>query len=403
MKIIRNCFLSGLMLSGTLIGQGRAEVGAGNEKALRTGSASPLVRTAMRDILENVRRIGDLKLRNLTLDAVGNPRTCVTHRVGVTEEVKTTLLGKLAEQGLLNLEETARGGVFPPLKNEAGACPQLPLRFDAAPGSSFGSHHSFPGGLALHEDFNLQNAKHLAALYQKQYGPGLLINRDFVIAAPVWHDWAKTMVFQWYADGTEFGELNVGGTGRTDNYGAAGDSRTGAHHILGLAEAMARGLEPELVIMQASAHAAPTLGNEYKVVNWLRAAAILARIDPVAKGYLAMDRNGNSRLPPVRHLADGIDLNQAGQTNILLEYQIHNLSDADFVESMPAVSTAEVVLRSVARKLGYDTPDQTAYNNKFRNIVLAYLGPERIMSLYSDQGLDAVVKEVKKLRMPPLT
>src|SRR5215831_10591302 len=107
------------------------------------------------------------------------------------------------------------------------------------------------------------------------------------------------MVFQWNADGTEFAELNFGGTGTLDAFGSPGDSRTGGHHILSVAESMKRGLPPELVITQASAHSAPTLGNEFKVVNWLRAAAIVARIDPVAKGYLAADGQGNLRLPPL--------------------------------------------------------------------------------------------------------
>ncbi|MCY7273599.1 MAG: hypothetical protein LH702_07590 [Phormidesmis sp. CAN_BIN44] len=104
----------------------------------------------------------------------------------------------------------------------------------------------------------------------------LPISKDSLLAAPIWHDWAKAIVFQWNADGTEFTELEFGGNGTTDNNGAAGDSRTSAHHIISLAEAMKRGLAAEFVITQASAHAAPTLGNEYKVVNWLNAAAILA-------------------------------------------------------------------------------------------------------------------------------
>ena len=54
---------------------------------------------------------------------------------------------------------------------------------------------------------------------------------------------------------------------------------------------MKRGLPADFVITQASAHSAPTLGDEFMVVNWLRAAAILARIDPVAAGYL---RRSNS-------------------------------------------------------------------------------------------------------------
>jgi hypothetical protein len=93
-------------------------------------------------------------------------------------------------------------------------------------------------------------------------------------------------------DGTEFTELNFGGSGTNDNFGASGDSRTGGHHIMSVAETMARGLPPILVITQAAAHSAPTLANEYKVVNWLRAAAILAQIDPMATGYLVIDGSG---------------------------------------------------------------------------------------------------------------
>jgi len=83
------------------------------------------------------------------------------------------------------------------------------------------------------------------------------------------------------------------------------------------------GLSPLLVITQACAHSAPSLGNEYKVVNWLRAAAIMAQIDPVAKGYLVVDGNGHLRLPPLAALGLGVNLDAAGQTNLLVEYQIH--------------------------------------------------------------------------------
>ena len=134
------------------------------------------------------------------------------------------------------------------------------------------------------------------------------------------------------------------------------------------------------------------------MVNWLRAAAILARIDPAAKGYLVIDREGRWRLPPLNHLWKGIDLNKIGQTNALLEYQIHNLSDADFVESIPAVTTAELPLNTIAKQFGYDPRDKAVYNNKFRNIVFAYLGPERIANLYSSYGLYAVVEALNKLK-----
>ena len=89
----------------------------------------------------------------------------------------------------------------------------------------------------------------------------IFLSQDLMIAAPIWHDWAKPMVFQWNSDGTEFKELSFGGNGMTDNFGAAGNSKTGAHHILSVAEAMKRGLPPELVISQASAHSHTTADN----------------------------------------------------------------------------------------------------------------------------------------------
>jgi len=73
---------------------------------------------------------------------------------------------------------------------------------------------------------------------------------------------------------------------------------------MSIAEAMKRGFSPAFVITQASAHSAPTSGSEYKVVNWLRAAAILAQIDPVKTGYLTIDKQGNFRLPALRKLGD---------------------------------------------------------------------------------------------------
>ena len=207
-------------------------------------------------------------------------------------------------------------------------------------------------------------------------------------------------MFQWNSDGTEFQELNFGGNGSTDNYGAPGDSRTGGHHIIGVAEAMKRGLPPDFVITQASAHSAPTSGNEFKVVNWLRTAAILAQIDPVAQGYLSVDSQGHLRLPPLRQLGSGLDLNAAtpSQTNLLVEYALHNLSDADFTFTGPAVSAVQVLLQTLAPQFGYNPSVTALYNNRFRNPVLSYLSGERLLILYGNGGLDRVKAEISKLR-----
>jgi len=413
-------FCAVMLMTASVQAADQTQVGAGNARAQQIGGGSPLVRSAVALLRENAERIEDTQLRAQTLDSFLNPNTCIRHRVNVNDAGKNQIINTLLVQNLLNPSDAAsitggvKAGIFPPVVHDGTACPTLPLTFTATPGSNFGGHHSYPGGLAVHESFNDQSSINFADTYRGEYGTldehslpvtagaqrrgDVRINQDVILAAPIWHDWAKMLVFQWNGDGTEFTELNFGGIGTNDNYGAAGDSRTGGHHILSIAETMARGLSPLFVITQASAHSAPTLGNEFKVVNWLRAAAIIAQIDPVAKGYLVVDGNGHLRLPPLAALGAGINLPAAGQGNILMEYQIHNLSDADFVNSIPAVTQVQVILQQVAPRFGYDASDITRYNNFFRNVVLSYLSPERLTMLYDRGGLEEVVEEVHKLR-----
>ncbi len=403
--------------------------GAGNAAAIALAKQSPMVQSAYAFVLGQAAKIKDETLRKTILDAVGNPNTCIRHRANLTDAQKNSIVDQLLAQGLVNPADGAsitggiKAGIFPAVLKDGTACPQLPQVFYSAPGSTsvFG-HHSYPGGLPVHESNNDVADVHLAEEYRGVYGhehasgfptinrdvvaednsgvsrtADVYINEDIILGAPLMHDWAKTMVFQWNANGTEFVELNFGGTGTNDNYGAAGDSRTGAHHIITIAEEMARGMSPEFVITMASAHSAPTSGNEFKVVNWLRAGAIIAQIDPVAAGYLYVDTKGNLRLPPLRQLGNSVNLNTAGQTNVLAEYTIHNLSDADFTYSGPAVDIDNVLLQNLAPQFGY-SPSDANYYLKFRNPVLSFFTAERLLMLYSQSGLAGVASEVQKLR-----
>ena len=332
--------------------------GAGNATAAAIAAASPRVLQAERFLIEQARRIRDRAMRTETLDIL-SPHVCIRHRIGfATDAAKDAVVQKLLAAGLVSAEDGAaipgglRAGVFPPVLQDGSNCPQLPQPFRAAPGSVFGGHHSYPGGLAVHEANNDRADVALTEQYRQSFGSPtesgdattgerFFIDEDIILAAPIWHDWGKAIVFQWNTDGTEFVELSFGGNGKTDNFGQPGDSRTPGHHILSLAEAMVRGLPPALVIAQASAHAPPTLGNEFQVVNWLRAAAIIANLDPVKTGYLVADASGQLRLPPLRQLGS-VDLLAAGQTNLLAEYTIHNLSDSDNIYSAPAVAEVQV-------------------------------------------------------------
>ncbi|MEA3181188.1 MAG: hypothetical protein QOI59_4711 [Gammaproteobacteria bacterium] len=85
-------------------------------------------------------------------------------------------------------------------------------------------------------------------------------------------------------------------------------------------------------------------------------------------------------------------------TDIRVALSYHNLSDADFSNSIAAVTESQVLLASLAPKYGFDPANVTTYNNKFRNVVLAYLSPERLSVLYTNGGLPAVQREIDKLQ-----
>lgn len=229
----------------------------------------------------------------------------------------------------------------------------------------------------------------------------LRISRDVLIAAPLWHDWAKILIFQWNADGTSFAELKFGGNGKTDKFGMPGTSVTAAHHILGIAETMARRLPADFVITQACAHAFPGLGNEFQVVNWLRAGAIIAQIDPVDGGYLIKDEKGALRLPSTAALRGSLrpeDRVSPVQDHLLVEYALHNLSDADFPFAITAMVQTDAILKSIARQFGYASADLKDYNVKFRNPVLANTTAERLEVIYENEGIAGVIAQVRKLK-----
>ena len=270
--------------------------------AERIAQSSARVRAAYSELLAMAAALESPTLRDATIALLKNPVPQYAVRLR-TAAARAALRAQLLQAGFIDAMD-ALDASLPTATHDFGAASQ---RFMAAAGSGQNSHHAYPGGLVLHELFNARSASDLAHNYDREYfGGRRTINRDVVVAAALYHDVMKTVVFQWDTRGGLSVEPNVAGTG--------------AHHILSAAEAIVRGHDARFVTVVLCAHAAPSLGEEVKVVAWARAAAMVAGIDPVDFGLL-------------KRTFDGFALATAPP----IEAFISNLSDHDYVLSVHAM------------------------------------------------------------------
>jgi len=276
----------------------------GNAHAMRLAQRSPYVRALYGNVEGLARTISAAGLREAVLSFLHRPAPDYAANAPTLEK-RTAVRDALAAAGFVKADAPV-SGIFPP-----GTEPHSPTvlqPFWSTPGSGDGSHHAYPGGLATHEYFNASMSAAFGTTYDAHYFGGRpTIDRDTIVAAALYHDIMKTAVFQWREDGTLFDELTIAGTG--------------AHHILSGATAIVHGRPPRFVTTLLSAHAAPSLGDEKLVVDWCRAAAIVAGVDPVAFGLIK---------------ADGSDWKLAADP-VPTEAFINFLSDHDYVLSVHAM------------------------------------------------------------------
>ena len=150
--------------------------GAGNAEAVRIASSSGLVQSALRFIDGRIDKISDHVLATNVRDLVQNRFVCIRHRAGETAVSKQAVINGLSTAGLFSATDAAAfpggalAGVLPPVLQPGSGCPHLPQPFFSAPGSVFGGHHSYPGGLPIHETFNDLSDDSFASNYRRVYG-----------------------------------------------------------------------------------------------------------------------------------------------------------------------------------------------------------------------------------------
>jgi len=297
-------------------------------------------------------------LRNKVQGVLDNPAP--TFAAGIGQVERKALHKELAAKGLL--EKTSVDELLPP----DIAIGQSPQPFYSAPGSGYGSHHAYPGGLATHTSLNMRVAKALADGYQEVYG--YQVERDTVIASQLLHDLLKPWVFQWNGDGSARTERTLAGTGE--------------HHVLSLAESIHRGMPAEVVVAQACAHNHPrTPEDEAQVVGWLTAAAVLAGVDPVRAELLAKD----GKTLPLPRRQEGF---------------ICHLGDHDWVLTVPAAQWTIPALKAIAvRDYGVKENDARTFN-QFRNYVFSQASIMALYETYAARGEQELTRTVRTIVTP---
>lgn len=338
-----------------------SDLAAGNALARTVAQRSALVTRAHGALLALAEAVPDPLARAATRGVLANPAPTYQLRSPSAAD-RIAVRQELLAAGLIP-EATTVDGIFPPVP-DPGEAPQ-PVW--VAPGSSFGAHHAYPGGLVVHEWFNATMAVRFAATYDEVYGLQSTAPADagsLLYGPTLWHDIQKVSVFQWLPDGSELAEQII--------------ADTGAHHALGGAEALVRGLPAAWVVAQLSAHDAPTnvevRPNEtgrYRLVNYLRAAAIVARMDPVAIGLLRATDDGGYAL--------------AQEPPWTVSY-INHFADHDWLLTNDALAATVAALRALAVDYGIDPDGTPARFNLFRNLVLSQLSEVRLYAALAASG-----------------
>jgi hypothetical protein len=306
--------------------------------AAAIAAASPAVAQSLKTIETTIAALPDT-MRAPTHDGLLATGTCIAYRRGETAATRKAVVDELVRQGLVTDAGAATRSLYDyPVKTD-GTCVHTAAPFLATPGSEENSHHSWPGGLADHIAFNLDAAHDMVMRLGAITGNPNAFDRGTLDAAVLWHDWAKRLVLHWSDKGVVSYESTIGGTS--------------SHHVIGLAEAMARGLPAQEILVQVCAHQAPSNDRDAKVIGWIRAAAIIARVDPVARGYL-------------KSVSGGYTL------TVHPECRIHNLSDGSWVYAVPAAQHAKAIIARLAPQAGHAADDR-----RFLEEALSYYGAER--------------------------
>ena len=335
--------------------------------------ASRLVTSAYSELLQVAASLEDPAYRRLMTECIASPKVTFLD-LYPAKEARQEIFSEMVELGFFNSLDSV-DEVFP-------ANPSSPQTYLTAPSSHNDFYNAHPGGLAVTVAYNVRMAEAYTSNYRQVFG--LPINRDLPSAALCVHEYPKVWLYQWQEDGSWLEEPRT-----------VYDDTWHAHCIYVTAELMYRRFDSRLVMAVAAAHQLSALNASMdgkrvicdwvgleRVAHFIRAAAVLAQVDPVDYGLLEK-RNGKIVLAPQP-----------------AEHWVTHLADMNWPYSMGAAHLyTHPLLQQVARDdLGLKESDlRTRPFNQLKNYVWSQLGQVTLYEILVREGFEAARRVVNRL------
>jgi hypothetical protein len=335
--------------------------------------ASRLVTSAYNELLSVAASLEDAAYRRLMTECIAAPRVTFLEMYPSDADRKK-LFAEMVRLGFFNKADSP-DEVWP----RGHMDPQTYLTAASSHNEFYNAH---PGGLAVTVAYNVRMADAYTENYRQMFG--LPINRDLPAAALCVHEYPKVWLYQWLDDGSWLEEPRT-----------VYDDTWHAHCIYVTAELMHRRYDSRIVMAMAAAHQLSALDarmdGKRVVCNWIglervahfiKAAAVMAQVDPVDYGLL--ERKGRDMvLAPVP-----------------AEQWVTHLADMNWPYTMGAAHlyTAPLLREIAADDYGIKGKDQSGRPfNQLKNYVWSQLGQLALYEILVREGREAARRTVNRL------
>jgi hypothetical protein len=325
------------------------------------------------ELLRTASSLEDEGYRRLMTECIVRPKVTFLEMYP-SDEDRRKLFNEMVKLGFFNAEDNP-DYVWP-------TDHMSPQTYLTAPSSHNDFYNAHPGGLALTVAYNIRMADAYTQNYRQVYG--VPINRDVSVAGLLVHEYPKVWLYQWQKDGTWLEEPR---TVYHDTWHA--------HCIYVTAELMHRRFDSRIVMAMAAAHQLAFLNaamdGRLVVANWqglervahfIKAAAVLANVDPVDYGLL--ERKGE----------------EVVLTPQPAEQWVTHLADMNWPYTMGAAHLyTEPLLREYAQDgLKIGSGDLTGKPfNQLKNYVWSQLSQITLYEILVREGVDAARKTLSRL------